>query len=427
MTEVRYPLVLRGGRVVRTDGDWTPERLDVAIGADGRIAGLAPRIEERGTEEWDLDGHLILPGMVDIHQHLDKTRTTRQVANPTGTLMGAIEGFRAYALGASREDILARAEYTVEACLARGTVAIRSHANVDLDWGLRAVEALVELRERLQHRIRLQIVAFITSSGVRVPTPDARRLLEAAMDAGADVVGGAPALAANPVDTIDMLFQVAAQRDRLLDLHIDETLDPQARHLAHVAFRTAEYGLEGRVVVGHCCSLSAMPFHIAGPIIQTVAAARIGVVTLPASNLFLLGREAPALTPRGLTRVNDLLAAGVQVAYASDNIRDPFNPAGTGDLMEVGRWTFLAGHLPLQALPRLFAMGSVVPAALMGLGRDFGIRKGAAADLMIVDAEDAADALVSGPLERTVLFHGRRVAGRPYTVPKFEATRGPID
>ncbi|MDR7520812.1 MAG: amidohydrolase family protein [Armatimonadota bacterium] len=417
MSDIRHRLVLRGGRVVRTDREPdAPERLDIAVDATGRIARLAPRIEEAGAEEWDLGGRLVLPGMVDIHHHLDKTRTSRHVANPAGTLMGAVQGFRAYAGGASRQDILERAARTVEACLARGTVAIRTHANVDLDWGLRAVEALAELRAQSQHRIRLQVVAFITSSGVRMPVPEARRLLEDALDTGAEVVGGAPALAADPHETIDMLFQVAARRGRMLDLHVDETLDPAACHLAHVARRTAEYGLRGRVVVGHCCSLSAMPFHLARPVIEAVADAGVGLVTLPASNLFLQGRDASVLPPRGLTRVKDLLAAGVQVAYASDNIQDPFTPVGTGDLLETGRWLFLAAHLPPEFLPRVYDMGSLAPAAMMGLGTDFGIHVGACADLLIVDAEDRADAVASGPLDRTVLFHGRRVAGRSYRV-----------
>jgi cytosine deaminase len=413
--DVHYALVLRGGRVppegARLTPGGPPVPCDLAIGFDGRIARISPSVGAAGVEEWHLDGRLILPGLVDLHQHLDKTRTVRLTANPAGTLSGAVEGFRAYALRTTHQDILMRARQTVDACLMRGTVAIRTHANVDRDWGLRAVEALAELREAVRDRIRIEVVAFLTSSGLHAPPSEALRLVESALDAGADVVGGAPALAADPLATIDMLFDLASRRGRRLDLHIDESLDPAERHLAYVALRAREYGMAERVVVGHCCSLSAMMPEMAMPIVRAVAEAGVGVVTMPASNLFLQGRDAPRLPPRGLTRVRDLLAAGVRVACAWDNIQDPFNPVGTGDLLEVSRWTFLAAHLPWEMSSHLYAMVSTVPAGLMGLEPDFGVREGAFADLMIVDAADPLDAVLSGPLERTVLFHGRHVSG----------------
>ncbi|MGQ0569646.1 MAG: amidohydrolase family protein [Armatimonadota bacterium] len=410
-----YSLMLRGGRVAQTDGTaGEPGRLDIAIGADGRIHRLDRALHTRGAEEWDLQGRLIMPGLVDVHQHLDKSRTARSIANPSGTLLGAIQGFEAFAQEASREDILRRAERTAEACLARGTVAIRSHVNVDPAWGLRGVEALVELRERLRHRLRLQVIVLVASSDARLSTAAGRELLEAALAAGADVVGGAPAFTADPLQFLEMLFEVAVRHDRPLDLHIDETLDPAARHLEQVTRLTERLGLAGRVVAGHCCSLGALARDEAQPIMDAVARAGVGIVTLPACNLFLQGRDASALPPRGLTRVADLLAAGVPVAYGSDNIQDPFNPVGSGDMLEVGRWTFLAGHLPVDALPRLVAMGSSVPASFMGLDAEYGIREGAYADLLIVDAEDPVEALMSGPLERTVLFHGQHVAGPRY-------------
>lgn len=421
--EARYARVLRSGRVAGTDGagrdaPWRPPQpRDVAIGFDGRIARIAPDVGDAGADEWDLAGRLILPGLVDIHQHLDKTRTIRRAANPTGTLLGAVEAFQAYARQATRDDIIARASQTVEACLCRGTVAIRTHANVDLDWGLRAVEALVELRDRLRDRIRVEVVAFITSSGLGIPLDEAARLMAGALDAGADVVGGAPALAAQPLATVEMLFQLAARRSRRLDLHVDESLDPEDRLLAHVVQCTRWFDMAGRVVVGHCCSLSAMPPAVATPLVKAVADAGIGVVTLPASNLFLQGREASSLPPRGLTRVSDLLAAGVEVACAWDNIQDPFNPMGTGDMLEVCRWLFLAAHLPWDVAPSLYAMASTVPAALMGLRGEFGVQEGAWADLLILEAADPTDAVMTGPLERTVLFHGRHVAGPAHRSP----------
>jgi cytosine deaminase len=405
----RYPLVLRGGRIgaPRT----APEVFDVAVGADGRIARLGRDLAVSGVEELDLGGRLIVPGLVDVHQHLDKSRIVRRAPNPTGTLLGALDAFRRFAPGVSREEIVERARSTVEACLARGTVAIRSHTNVDLEWELRAVEALVEVRERVRDRVRLQIVAFVTSSGARGAVGRARGLLESALDAGADVVGGAPALAPDPAAFTDMLFEVAARRERRLDLHVDENLDPRHRQIEEVIRQTRERRLQGRVVASHCCSLSALPPSVAKPIIEDLAEARIGIVTLPAANLFLQGREADALAPRGLTRVPDLLAAGVPVACASDNIQDPFVPVGTGDMIELGRWTLLAAHLLSDGLGAALRMITTTPAGFMGLDADYGVNEGALADLLVVNAADAEDMLMTGPLERTVFFHGRHVAG----------------
>jgi cytosine deaminase len=360
----------------------------------------------------DLGGRLVVPGLVDAHQHLDKSRIVGEVPNPSGTLEGALDAFRRHAAGLTVEAMVRSARRTLEACLARGTVAIRSHANVDRELGGRAVEALVRLREESRDRLRLQVVAFLTSSGARSDTATARAMLEAALDAGADVVGGVPALAPDPPAFLDMLFDVATRRGCRLDLHVDETLEPRPRHLDGVIERTRALGLGGRVVASHCSLLSALDRAEVRPLLDGLAAAGIGVVTLPAANLFLQGREAPRLAPRGLTRVADLLAAGVPVACASDNVQDPFVPVGSGDMLEIARWTILAGHLLADAPATAFRMATVTPAGLMGFGDEYGIREGAWADLLVADAEDVEDLVRSGPLERGVLYHGRLVAGR---------------
>jgi cytosine deaminase len=388
--------------------------MDLAIGADGRIARLGMALPADGTRVLDLAGRLVVPGLVDMHQHLDKSRIVREVPNPSGTLDGALDAFRRYAAGLTVEAMVRSARRTLEACVARGTVAIRSHANVDRELGGRAVEALVRLREESRDRLRLQVVAFLTSSGARADTATARAMLEAALDAGAEVVGGVPALAPDPPGFLDMLFDVAIRRGCRLDLHVDETLEPRPRHLDGVIERTRALGLGGRVVASHCSLLGALDREEARPLLEGLAVAGIGVVTLPAANLFLQGREAPRLTPRGLTRVADLLAAGVPVACGSDNVQDPFVPVGSGDMLEIARWTVLAGHLLADAPATAFRMATATPARLMGLGDEYGIRAGSWADLLVTDADDVEDLVRSGPLERGVLYHGQLVAGRLY-------------
>ena len=160
-------LLLTQGRVLRR-GAKDPERLDLAVGKDGRITALMPAIP-RGTAEQvvDLHGKLVVPGLVDAHQHLDKSRTRRLVANPAGTLEGASAAYRTFAVSATREDIMRRAERTLDICLAHGTVAIRNHTNIESQSGLRAFEAMIELRERWRDRLTLQVVAHLTSDAPR--------------------------------------------------------------------------------------------------------------------------------------------------------------------------------------------------------------------------------------------------------------------
>jgi len=384
---------------------------DILIGENGRIERVAPGIEVGpAVRIVELEGRLVVPGLVDAHQHLDKTRTLRRIANPDGTLLGAIGAFRAYAVRMSAEDIAARAERTMAACLARGTVAIRTHANVDPECVLRGVEALVALRERWRERLRLQVVAFLTGGATRAGAP-ARKWLEEAMRLQADVVGANPNHADRPLEILDLVFEAAERHGKPIDLHLDEHLDAAHTYFQAMIERTRAHGMAGKVVASHCSALSALEPSEAARVIEGFAAAGIGVVTLPAANLFLQGRDAAKLTPRGLTRVIELQAAGVPVAAASDNIQDPFVPSGSGDLLEIARWALLAGHLGSNDLGRAFEMVSSAPARLLGFGEDYGIRQGARADLLIAQAEDAADLVASGPLARTVLVNGRVVSG----------------
>jgi cytosine/creatinine deaminase len=334
----------------------------------------------------------------------------RTVPNPQGTLYGAIEAFGRYAAGMNAEDVAARAERTMAACLARGTVAIRSHANVDPQARCRGVEALVGVRSRWRERMRLQVVAFVTAGATKAGVP-AREWLEEAIALGADVVGGTPTYADDPMAFLDMLFDAAERHGKPIDLHLDEHLDATRTQFDAVIERTRAHGMAGKVVASHCSALSALEPREAARVIEGFAAAGIGVVTLPAANLFLQGRDAAKLPPRGLTRIAELQSAGVPVASASDNIQDPFVPSGTGDLLEIARWALLAGHLGSNDLGKAFEMISSAPARLLGFGEEYGIRVGARADLLVTEAADPADLVASGSLARTVLVAGRVVAG----------------
>jgi cytosine deaminase len=403
-------LILTGGRVLQSGAD-RPERLDVGIGRGGRIAALAPSLDRApDTEVIDLGGKLVVPGLVDAHQHLDKSRTRGVVVNPSATLEGASVGYRDFAATVTAADIMARAERTVDICLAHGTVAIRSHTNIESQTELRGVEAMVQLREKCRERITLQVVAHLTSDAPRM-LDASRRWLDGAIAAGADAIGGVPQYSDEPLAFLDLLFEFAERSGLPLDMHIDEHLDPSCQLFDAVIERTRAHGMQGRVTAGHCCALSAVAPNESARIIEGLAGAGIAVITLPAANLFLQGREAPSLPPRGLTRVRQLVAAGVPVAAASDNIQDPFIPTGSGDLLEVARWTLLSGHLGLTDHRTAFDMVASVAASIIGLGSSWGIHQGARADLLITDADDAEDLVATGSSKRAVLVGGRLVAG----------------
>jgi cytosine deaminase len=212
-----------------------------------------------------------------------------------------------------------------------------------------------------------------------------------------------------------LLFETADWSGLPLDMHIDEHLDDTHLLFDDLVAMTRAYGMSGRVVASHCSALSALPPGETERIIDAIRDAGIGVVTLPAANLFLQGRGTPRLAPRGLTRVKELMDAGVAVAAASDNIQDPFVPTGSGDLLEIARWTVLAGQLGLNDLRKAFDMVSSVPADLMGLGSDWGIRVGAQADLLIAGAASVEDLVAGAAMRWQVMVGGRVVASAVLT------------
>jgi cytosine/creatinine deaminase len=406
---MRRDLILRGGRVLRF-GAKELETLDIRIGAGGRIEAIGASLAAPDAAEVrEVGERMVVPGLVDMHQHLDKSRTRTLASNPTGTLAGASEAYRAIAPGITPQQMMARALRTIDSCSAYGTVAIRSHTNIDPQTELRGIEAMIEVREKAANLMRVQIVAHVTS-GATSMLPESREWLRGAVALGVDVIGGVPAYSDRPIEFMKLLFDAAENSGLPLDMHIDEHLDETRVLFDSLIEMTRAYGMSGRVVAGHGSALSALAPNEAGRVIEALAKAGIGVVTLPAANLFLQGRDAQRLAPRGLTRVGDLLAAGVPVAAASDNIQDPFIPTGNGDLLEIARWTLLAGQLDPNDLRPAFEMVSAVPAGLMGLESDWGIRKGARADLLIADAASVEDLVAGGAVQRQTLIGGRVVA-----------------
>jgi cytosine deaminase len=361
-------------------------------------------------------GWLVLPALAEPHAHLDKAFLSERVVNPTGDLMGAIEAMIAYSAQVTSADIVERAERAARLMLANGATAIRTHADLTEEDGLRNVEALLDVRDRLRDLVHIEVSVLCGWPSTGAAGRAQLDRLRAAMQLGADVVGGCPHLEDDGAEATDHFLAVAAEFGRPVDLHTDETLDPGKLFLDHLSKRVTEMEFPYSVTASHCCSLTMQPEPVQRRIAEQVADAGIHVVALPHTNLFLLGREHQHAMPRGLTAVRALRSAGVNVAAGADNLQDPFNPVGRGDPLETASLMMMAAHLlPDDALHSV----SAAPRRLMGL-EPADPRSG---DLVAVRAATVREAIAFGPADRIVVRGGRLVAG---TLPSQAPPTAPI-
>lgn len=335
----------------------------------------------------DAEGRAALPAMADAHMHLDKAFSLPKVGNVSGTLEEAIANYSSAVPAFSKEELKARMMRSALQAISYGTTALRTHLDFHVRHGrevaLRTIEAALEVKETLAPYVSMQLFPMLPCYDLN---DEALDLGEEALRMGVTGVGGAPHISASPETDIDKLFELAARHGCPVDLHSDESDNPNIRTADYIAGKTIEYGWEGKVTVGHLCSLAAMTDGDAGAIIARLAEARIGAVTLPGANLYLQGRRDRFPVRRGVTRVRELLAAGVPLAAASDNIHDPFHPFGKGDLLQIGLITAYAAHMGSPAdIREVLRMITEHPAALMGL-TGCGIEPGNEADLVLFDA-----------------------------------------
>lgn len=382
-----------------------PNLVDIAIDR-GRFAAIEPAGQSLASAETeqsrDLAGRVILPGLVDAHTHLDKTYSTLE--NESGTLLEAIDVWQRISPERSAEDYQAAAQRALHKATLNGVTAIRSHIDVGNPTQLTAVEALLDLRESLRDRLDIQFVAL----GHSGESPARRDGMKKALDLGVDYVGGVPAFCADPVREIDVIFALAAETGKPIDLHVDETEDPQMLSLEYLAEKTIQHGMQGQVTAGHCCSLAFVDAETAKRVLDKVAAAQINIVTLPSCNLVLMGRQMNP-TPRGTTRVKELLAAGVNVCAASDNVHDPFNPFGNHDLLQIASLNAHLAHM--TGRPELLASIEMVTtraAQTLGLP-DYGIAVGKPADLVIVDSQQPIETVLAPPPRLATFKSGRLI------------------
>lgn len=392
------PIVITNCRLA----DGTSTELHIVDGVVVEVGSVAME----GARVVDADGRLVLPASVEPHAHLDKAFLAETVPNPTGDLMGAIESLEAHRHLINRAETERRAERAARLIAANGATHIRTHADLTAGNGTESVEALIAVRDRLRDLVTIEVVALCDFPFAGPAGANARALLRDAVALGVDLVGGCPHLDDHPEAATEAYLSAAAEAALPLDLHTDETLDPRHNALPDLAERVMRTGFPHRVTASHCVSLGMQPIAEQQRVAELVAAAGISVVALPATNLFLQGREHPTATPRGLTAVAALMKAGVNVAAGWDNLQDPFNPMGRGDCFETAALMVMAGHmLPEQALHSISNAGR----RAAGLA-DAGPTVGCVADLVLVRATTVRESIAGAPADRLVMRAGEFVS-----------------
>ena len=401
----RANLVIRNALLRGAD---TPVDLEIA---DGRFAA-AGTADPAAAAVIDAAGRLCVPGFVEPHIHLDKALLA--AAGPgssCGSLAEAIESLDERKRTYSTDDIVARAATIVRSALANGVTRMRCHVDIDSGCGLIAFDAMLSVRERFAALVDLQIVAF-PQKGI-LGDRGTEELLRQAMARGADIVGGMPFNEADPAasrEHIRIAFDIAREHDADIDMHVDETDDPGARTLEMLCEATIANGWQGRVTAGHTCALAGYPDDYAAHVVSAVAEADVNVIVNPATNLMLQGRGDPHPKRRGITRVKELLAAGANVSFGQDNLRDMFYPFGRADPLELALLLAHAAHMgEPDEIDTVFAMATANAARVLRAA-DYGTEPGCAGDLVILDAQSPAEAIARQADRLHVIRRGRVVA-----------------
>jgi len=383
---------------------------DVAVDRD-RIVRVGPDAAAGVAETIDCGGKLVLPAFIDGHVHLDKVLIRDELMEHDGTLAGAIAAIHERKRRYTVADVRARTAAVIEESVRLGTTRLRSHVDVDTIGGLIPLEGVRAAAADCADIAEVQTIAFPQEGLLR--DPGAYTLMEAALEAGADVVGGMPHWELDEAaqrEHVRLCFDLAERFDRDLDMHVDETDDGGVRTLEMVADEALARDYVGRVCAGHVCSLAAADHAYAERVIEKCRRAQISIAANAVTNLVLQGRGDRGLIRRGTTRIGELRAAGVNVLFGQDCVKDGFYPFGRASMLEVALISAHAAHLTTGA-DLDFALGAITsaPAQAMRL-TEYGLRPGAHADMQLLPVLSWPEALRLQPLPEKVWFRGRLVA-----------------
>jgi len=360
----------------------------------GKIIEVTEGLAAPAWETVDAKGWLLSPPFCDAHFHMDSTLTYgRPRVNESGTLLEGIALWGELKPTLSQEDIVERALTYCRWAVAQGLLAIRSHVDTS-DSRLLAVEALLEVKRRVAGSIDLQLVAFPQDGVLRSPGGAAN--LERALDLGLDLVGGIPHFertSAEGAASIKLLCEIAARHGKPVDMHCDETDDPMSRHIETLAFETQRLGLEGRVTGSHCTSMHSMDNAYASKLLALIAESGVSIIANPLINITLQGRHDSYPRRRGMTRVPELMQAGVTVAFGHDCVMDPWYALGSGDMLDVAHMGLHVAQMTSQAGMRACFEAVTGNAARIMHLPGYGLGPGCDASFVLLQAHDVVEAI----------------------------------
>jgi cytosine/creatinine deaminase len=390
--------------------------MSVAVEA-GTIREVAPGLVAPARETLDAAGRLLSPPFCDPHFHMDSVLTYgRPRVNESGTLLEGIALWGELKPQLQADDIAQRALAYCDWAVARGLLAIRSHVDTS-DPSLLAVQALLDVKRRVAPYLDLQLVAFPQDGVLR--SRGGLDNLKRALDLGVDIVGGIPHFERTMSEgaaSVRLLCELAAERGRPVDMHCDESDDPLSRHIETLAFETQRLGLQGRVTGSHCTSMHSMDNYYVSKLLPLIADSGVAIVANPLINITLQGRHDTYPKRRGMTRVPELLAAGVTVAFGHDCVMDPWYGMGSGDMLEVAHMGLHVAQMTSQAgIRACYDAVTVNAARIMHLPR-YGLAPGCDASFVLLQARDAAEAIRLRANRLRVWRRGRLVAQTPEVV-----------
>jgi cytosine deaminase len=381
--------------------------VDIGI-SGGRIAAIEPHLACEAIEI-DIGGKLALPGFVDTHIHLDKACLLGRCGHDHGSVSEAIAAVAAMKRDFTTEDVYARGAKVIERAIVHGTTRMRTHVEIDPRIGLRGFEAIKALKRDYAWAIDLSPCVF-PQEGL-TNDPGTEELLVAALRDGGEAIGGCPYVDSDPDAQIRKIFDLAQQFDVDVDFHLDFDLDPSWCHMDEVCRQTERRNYHGRVAIGHASKLSAMPPQQLKAATARLAQAGVAVTVLPATDLYLMGRDATHNSPRGLTVAHRLVEQGVLCSVATNNVLNPFTPFGDASLLRMANFYANIAQAGVSEFDACLDLVTELPARLMNL-RDYGIAVGHPADIVVLDTDSGRNAIAELPDVLMGFKNGRLVFER---------------
>jgi cytosine deaminase len=382
--------------------------LDIGI-KDGRIVAIAPKLEAQ-AEQFDAGGRLTCGGLVETHIHLDKSRLLDLCPAETTRAISPVHYVVPFKPKITEEDVYRRAELTLREAIAHGTTRMRTHIEVDPGIGLRGFDGVRALVEEYKWAIDLQLCVFPQEGLINYPGTD--ELLVQALKRGAQVIGAAPRYDTDHPGQIKRIFELAREFDVDIDMHLDFGNTPEDMDVQLVCDLTEQYRLGGRVTVGHMTKLSVMPPNEVAQVARRLADVGVNVTVLPATDLYLMGRDKDHDVRRGVADANFLVEHGVNCSLSSNNVLNPATPYGDCSLIRMAN--LQANVLQIsrpEQLRECFSMLTDRSARILNL-RDYGIVVGNPADIVVIDSDSPERAVAEIRHPIAVFKRGRRTVTR---------------